>query len=238
MDAATLSCLRSSHDAFGRVLIPCITARMGSELAPCFLCLGVLACLLLGSSSAPAGYLAMNDTDCGYPVCRTFLNDRVPCGMDEPKPCNVTVLAQVCNATPGCQGFNINGWLKGCLPRFCPSAGAGMETVPGCKLFVRMAPAPPLPPPEPVPDVDDIHYPSAEREENLSAVAPKVVAADAVKQTCSLRQASSSGGGVADVKVGQFAFGHWLVAAVYSPPNGTMVVLERRFAQWGLLLYL
>lgn len=34
------------------------------------------------------------------------------CGSGHPEPCDAEVLKQLCNETPGCVGFNMNGYLK------------------------------------------------------------------------------------------------------------------------------
>jgi hypothetical protein len=36
------------------------------------------------------------------------------CGFDVGTPCNVSLLADACDATPGCNAFNTNGFLKAC----------------------------------------------------------------------------------------------------------------------------
>jgi len=196
-------------------------------------------------STAPPGYSMMADKDCGYPVCATFLHSQVRCSPS----CSPDIIAQACNSTPGCQGFNSNGWLKGCLPQFCPRAASGMEDVAGCSLFVRTQPPAPLPPPPPVPDVPDIHYPVAEREENAAAIAPAVLMADASAQRCTLRDRQAEGGNVT-LGPGEYAFGMWLVTAIIPPGSGSdgvdggggageniTVVLEARFSSWGMLVY-
>ena len=55
------------------------------------------------------------------------------CGNYPPNPngpCNITWVAEQCDATYGCCAFNSNGWLKGCANTTCgaslsPSSQAG-----------------------------------------------------------------------------------------------------------------
>lgn len=57
------------------------------------------------------------------------------CGDDKSMPCNVTELAAHCITTPGCVGFNTNGFLKSC---------AGCEVSSDCCVFPEGQPYPGL----------------------------------------------------------------------------------------------
>jgi hypothetical protein len=57
-----------------------------------------------GATPAPAGYLAWH-SDCGYPVCQTIIG---MAGKSPVPPTTLEKIAQVCNNTAHCMGFNSN----------------------------------------------------------------------------------------------------------------------------------
>lgn len=166
--------------------------------------------------------------DCGYPVCGTLLSKgEVPHRtMDD--------IAAVCNATAGCEGFNSNGWLKGCLPPRCPAGLKGLEPTAPSNLYTKIDPPKPLPPPAPpapVPDIEDAFYPTEEQEQLLAAHIPAVVSADPASHSCVLRL---EGGKTVTVKEGGVVQGgDWTLLAVYA---GAEVALERTWQRWSLLV--
>lgn len=89
-----------------------------------------------------AGYTATAG-DCGYPVCGT-LTDK-----GEVPHKTMADIAAICNATAGCEGFNNNGWLKGCLPPRCPGGLKGLEPTAPSNLYTKIGPPEPVPPPAP-----------------------------------------------------------------------------------------
>lgn len=119
------------------------------------------------------------------------------CGIYGGRPCNITYLALVCDATPGCevcavdhvracnhkcaayeQGFNSNGWLKECLPPRCVAA---LEPTGQSDLYVKDGPpAPPLP----LPDIADPFYPLEEASEAAAADVPRVLAVSSDSRWC------------------------------------------------------
>ena len=177
-------------------------------------------------SPTVAGY-SVQSGDCGYPVCATLMaKGEVPHKtMDD--------IAAICNATAGCEGFNSNGWLKGCLPPRCPAGLKGMEPAAPSYLYTKIGapePAPPPAPPAPVPDIEDAFYPTEEAAERAAAAVPTV--ASAGRGTCVL--VSPAGGARATAAPGDAVFGgNWTVLAVYA---GGEVALERRWARWSLLV--
>ena len=182
-----------------------------------------------------AGYTATAG-DCGYPVCDTILDGQVVPSSD------LSHIAAVCNATPGCEGFNSNGWLKRCLPPRCPQGAAGLEPDAPCNLYTKLDPPLPRPPPAPVPDVEDAWYPVEEGAERAAADPPTVVSIGVT--SCVLSQAGQS----VRAAVNDLVFGNWTVLALLPPsdavgitassraPSGT-VVLERRWRRWSLLAF-
>ena len=195
----------------------------------------------------PTGYNVSANADCGYPVCQTITQGpgRVggPCGLYGPTPCNITLIAKICDATPGCEGFNSNGWMKKCLPPRCKEAVSGMETA-NCNLFVKIGPPRPTPPPSPpvpVTTIEDAYYPVEEKDEDASAGVPVVTAAGA--QSCQLKREE---GATITASTGDLVFGVWVILAIIPGPtadysgtdlNSSVVVMERRFSRWGLLVF-
>ena len=51
------------------------------------------------------------------------------CGMGHTNPCDKDVLMKACDETPGCVGFNMNGYLKSNTDTLSPSGRLG------CRLF-------------------------------------------------------------------------------------------------------
>ena len=198
-------------------------------------------------SSVPAGYTKQAG-DCGYPVCQSITD--VPGISPVPSTSGLTAMAQICNNTAHCMGFNSNGWLKRCLPPRCPAAKQGMEPKAPCDLYTKIGsphngppvppPPPPPPPPDtPIPDVEDPIYPVEEPTQAAAADIPTVVSIAA--ESCELR---STGGAdsppvTATVHLGELAFGEWALLAVLSaqPPRPALVVMERRWARWSLLAF-
>ena len=165
-----------------------------------------LAAAVPSAPAVPQGYTVQRNTDCGYPICDTILQ------QVENK--TITQLASICNTTVACQGFNSNGWLKRCLPRFCPQSTAGMEPGSPCDLYTRLSPPLPPPPPQPVPAVVATFYPPEEREEKAGARAPIVVTADAHSKECILEDPLSGERSVV-LRPGDYTdFGGWQVLAI------------------------
>ena len=174
----------------------------------------------------------------GYPVCQS-LPVPVP-------PTSMVAVAQACNRTEHCMGFNSNGWLKRCLPPRCPAAAKGMEPGAPCDLYTKTSPPhngppdppPPLPPPTPIADVEDQFYPPEERAEAAAAHVPSVVAVAPDSGSCQLRD--GAGGPVVSAGVGERVFGEWTVLAVLSsqaPRRPALAVMERRWRRWSLLVF-
>ena len=211
-----------------------------------------LACCAAGASAsgsdapplvAVAGYTATAG-DCGYAVCGTLTSKgEVPHKtMDD--------IAAICNATAGCEGFNSNGWLKGCLPPHCPAGAKGLEPKAPSNLYTKIdapKPLPPPAPPVPIPDIDDAFYPTEEQAELGAAAVPLVVSVDASQGSCSLR--SPSGATASAAKVGDRVFGNWSVLAFLAADDDAgaassgvsdkagVVVMERRWRRWSLLVF-
>ena len=195
-------------------------------------------------AGVPAGYTKQAG-DCGYPVCQSITD--VP-GISPVPPTSLAAVAQVCNNTAHCMGFNSNGWLKRCLPPRCPAAKQGMEPKAPCDLYTKIGPphdGPPVPPPPPpppppdtpIPDVEDPIYPTEEPAQAAAAAIPTVVSIAA--DTCELRSAGGAGSPTATVRVGEVAFGEWALLAILSaqPPRPALAVMERRWARWSLLAF-
>eukprot|EP00039_Didymoeca_costata_P001770 m.54923 g.54923 ORF g.54923 m.54923 type:complete len:1009 (+) comp10959_c1_seq2:92-3118(+) len=203
----------------------------------------VFSLLLLHFARGEAleGYNRTNKTDCGFSVCKTFMGPGVSpnnCGLNG-NPCNLTLIRNLCENTWGCEGFNSNGWLKGCLPPACPQGATGFENS-TVDLYTRILgpakPATTTTQPHPVPDVPyvaDFHYPTEERDEEFAAIPPLVV--DANKRGCKLKDQES--GLVVPCKVGEVVFGKWFVCDILLK-DSTTVVLERNFERWGFFLFL
>eukprot|EP01043_Picozoa_sp_COSAG02_P074750 COSAG02_NODE_15106_length_1203_cov_1.294384_1_plen_179_part_10 len=151
----------------------------------------------LVESGVRAGYTKQAG-DCGYPVCQSITD--VPGISPVPSTSGLTAMAQICNNTAHCMGFNSNGWLKRCLPPRCPAAKQGMEPKAPCDLYTKIGsphngppvppPPPPPPPPDtPIPDVEDPIYPVEEPAQAAAADIPTVVGIAA--ESCELH---STGG--------------------------------------------
>lgn len=147
-----------------------------------------------------AGYTVQHG-DCGYPVCGTLTaKGTVP---------HKTMgdIAAICNATAGCEGFNSNGWLKGCLPPRCPAGLKGMEPQAPSNLYTSIdapKPLPPPTPPAPVPDIEDAFYPTEEQGQLQDAEIPDVVSADPESGSCVLQV---GGGAKITAKEGEAVLG-------------------------------
>lgn len=203
--------------------------------------LHMVAELAIGSSAfIPAGY-TKQPGDCGFPVCQTVSG--VP-GISPVPPTTLEAVAQACNNTAHCMGFNSNGWLKRCLPPRCPKATHGMEPKAPCDLYTKIGPphdGPPVPPPPPppppadtpIPDIEDPIYPVEERAQAAVASIPTVVSIDT--DSCELR----SGQQTRHVAVGDQAFGEWTVLAVLNAytTRPALVVMQRRWLRWSLVAF-
>jgi len=175
--------------------------------------------------------------DCGYPVCQTNPSRVGACGLYGKLPCNWTVLAAACDKTAGCEGFNGNGWLKNCLPPHCAAGKSGLEPGDNTDLLVKLGapmPLPPPAPPAPVPDIQDSFYPAEEAAEEGAADVPLVVSVQG-STGCTLRTKAHPA--ALAVKVGDLAFGNWSVRAIVTSSSAPLVVLERRWKRWGLLVF-
>eukprot|EP01043_Picozoa_sp_COSAG02_P027814 COSAG02_NODE_1656_length_11472_cov_4.522729_4_plen_788_part_00 len=174
-----------------------------------------------------AGYTVTHG-DCGYPVCGTLMSK----GATPHK--TMDDIAAVCNATAGCEGFNSNGWLKGCLPPRCPAGLKGLEPNAPSNLYTKVGPPKPLPPPAPpapVPDIEDAFYPKEEEQQLLAADIPTVVSTDPEDRSCVLRL--GDGTTVTVKEGGAVQGGDWTLLAVYA---GVEVALERRWQRWSVLV--
>ena len=171
------------------------------------------------------GYRAQHG-DCGYPVCATLM------GKGQVPHKTVDDIAAICNATEGCEGFNTNGWLKGCLPPRCPQGGKGLEPKAPCNLYTKIGPPKPVPPPAPpapVPDIDDAFYPAEEQAQSAAAAVPTVVSV--TKHSCVLRGGE---GEQATAREGEAVFGgSWHVLSISAAGE---VAMERRWERWSLLV--
>lgn len=181
---------------------------------------------------APVAGYTSQPGDCGYPVCAT---------ITQVTSTNLSYIASVCNNTAGCEGFNSNGWLKGCLPPRCPAGQAGMEPTAPCNLYTKEGDPKPLPPPAPVPDIEDPFYPAEEGSEFATANIPTVVSITSDGLSCML--SNPTGGAQQSASVGSLVFQNWSVVAIL-PESGpvysqqpALVVMERRWQKWGLIVY-
>lgn len=203
--------------------------------ATTFLLLALLLVALHSSTGAAhrshdlSQYKRYPSTD--IPNCQPTCIRVGDCGDYPPNPkgpCNVTLLAQICDATCGCIAFNTNGWLKGCANSTC---GSPFEPSDRVDTYVKgtgePAPAPSTPPPA----VDDEHYPDEEVLERQAA-SPVLVSAD---DTSAVLLPPSGSGQPQKVVVGGQAFGFVLVAVLLQQRATVAVVLERSFARWGFL---
>ena len=180
------------------------------------LCIAILVFVLHGSDAAvttPPGYTVAANTDCGGGICASIVGENVTvppkwghlppnrptCGLYGTTPCNVSAIAAACDATPGCEGFNTNGWLKACLPPRCPAAAGGVLPLLGCSLYTKRAPprpsppTPPPPPPAPVPARPDQHYPIEEGPIMAALVVPTVTGINLAAATVDLKLGGVTG---------------------------------------------
>lgn len=200
------------------------------------------AALLLALARAAAARAALADYT---RLARTDLSPCISpcvrvgaCGAQPPNPdgaCNVTWLAQQCDATYGCVAFNTDGWLKGCGAPECGAAAAPSSIV---DTYVKDGGAPPAP--TPVPAVEDEHYPPEEPAEAASGgLAPAVSHASVAGQWALLADRNAPAGGAppANVSAGGAAFGFVLLAVVALDDGSPAAVVERSFARWGFLAF-
>ena len=171
----------------------------------------------------PPGYTAQPG-DCGFPVCDTILDGQVHSR-------NLSVIASVCNRTPGCEGFNSNGWLKRCLPPRCPRGSSGLEPHAPSTLYTRIAPPVPVPPDAPVEEIEDAYYPVEEAAEAAVANVPFVKHVDA--SGCTLQ--APGGGRLVSAGVGDTVL-NWTVLAFVPAMAPVAVVMERRWRRWSQLV--
>ena len=59
----------------------------------------------------------------------------VACGSGYATPCNVTRLQQLCDATPGCNAFNTNGFLKVCPGGRCGCDASAAACIRGNDIY-------------------------------------------------------------------------------------------------------
>ena len=123
-----------------------------------------------------------------------------------------------------------------------------MEPKAPCNLYTKIAPPKPMPPPAPVADIEDPFYPVEEATELAQAMVPVVISIATDKDACVL----ASGTSTVSARPGDFVFSNWLVQAViHAETDQTMdtvhksepavrpaiVVLERRWPRWGLVVF-
>ena len=124
-----------------------IIITMGRHFAPLVVVAAASFSFAAITSAKPfppvRGYTAQAG-DCGYPVCDSILGAQVHSS-------NLSYIAQVCNDTAGCEGFNSNGRLKRCLPPRCAAGQSGMEPDAPCNLYTKIGQPKPTPQPQPPP---------------------------------------------------------------------------------------
>jgi hypothetical protein len=85
--------------------------------------------------------------------------------------------------------------------------------------------------PPPVAEIEDAYYPVEEREEEMTAVVPIVVSTQA--GGCELKSGNAS----LHASTGDLVFSSWTVLAVLASLGSPVVVMERRFKRWGLVIF-
>lgn len=192
----------------------------------------VLAC---GDATSPYTHYPLEDApNAQYAIARVG-----DCGDYAPSngPCNITILAELCDACPACTAFNTNGWLKSCANASCGNALAPNSRVDTYVKNGGVAPNPGPSPWAPVADVEDEHYPSEEVTERAAVdVAPSLVALGDAWAVL----APPGGGASVNVSAGE-ALGEWVLAGTVpslpAPGEGGVAVLERSFARWGVVVF-
>jgi hypothetical protein len=200
----------------------------------------LLACVAAAAAAASSAvsdftkYVNTDITPCVLPCVRVG-----NCGDYAPNPngpCNISMLADMCTATYGCQAFNSNGWLKGCGNATC---GAIFEGVPGTDSYVNTSSGGNAVPPLPcsVQPVEDVFYPDEEPREAAGSAAPALLAAGPATRGGGWALFREPGGSATvNASVGaQSVFGFEFVALLAA--GGGTAVLERTFQRWGFIAY-
>ena len=199
------------------------------------------------ASCAAAGWTKLTDVDTQAIPSTALCAVKTRCGLVAPclpphtpaQPCNISELKALCAATPGCGGFNTDGYIKA-APLGTHIAVEGVDT------FVSSAvhpgpwqPSPPPPPSPPFPTVEDWHFPSEELGAEALGWArpPSVAALTATTNTSGLLVLSSNGTSSATLhSPGDTGLGWTLVCFLTGAGDGAVrAVLERDYARWGLI---
>ena len=198
--------------------------------------------------------LTNTDTQASQLTARCVVKTR--CGLVSPclpphtpgPPCNVSELQELCVATPGCGGFNTDGYIKA-APLGTRRAMQGVTTYILHTVSSgpwQLSPSPPTPGPGPAPTpapsppfpiVEDWHFPSEELGVEASGWArpPSVTALTATTNTSGLLLLSANATSSAALRFpGDTGLG-WTLVCFLIGDGAVRAVLERDYARWGLI---
>ena len=165
---------------------------------------------------------------------------KVGCAGAGPHPCNITALEQACTADSKCGGFNSDGWLKPCVRLGCGATHMHMDGV-DTYASSRMSPPPPPPPIDPLPSIEDWHYPKEEATEQaelamLDLWVTGLTCTSNITGTLDVRAANGSAARVSEA--GEQIFGWQLRGFLTGDGNRTPLAVLRYEAQrWGLVAF-
>eukprot|EP01043_Picozoa_sp_COSAG02_P006217 COSAG02_NODE_175_length_31226_cov_95.275934_14_plen_452_part_00 len=202
-------------------------------------------------------YNKLQDTDSTRPgaqrgACPDGSCQSLRCGVTQPcgkvgcagaghHPCNITALEQACSADPRCGGFNSDGWLKPCVSGSC---GAKHVHMSGVDTYVSSrSPPPPAPPhPDPLPSIEDWHYPKEEAKEleQLLKINLRVSALHVTSNTTGkLTVRAANGSTVSSSVPGELLFGWELRGFLLKQGDNApaLAVLQRNSARWGYVVF-
>lgn len=111
-----------------------------------------------------------------------------------------------------------------------------MENTTASDLFTKLGPPMPVPPAPPVADWSDPFYPVGEANDTATAAIPSVVSVATDASSCSLR---SPDGTTVSAGSGDQVFENWTILSILqaSSTSAAVVVLQRRFPEWSLIIY-
>ena len=166
-------------------------------------------------------------------------------------PCDIAALEKACTADPRCGGFNSDGWLKPCVGAGCGAkhtAHVGVDTYLSSRSVPPPPPpgppSPPGPPPpvDPLPLIEDWHYPREEQPETkaLFSVGLRVTALSVESNTTGAITLTARNGSTASAtKPGENLLGWELRGFLTgSGSSGPMAILQFNAERWGMVAYL